>query len=186
MARKYKKFRLDEISLVDRPAQPDAKITIVKREGGEKIELSADERIEKGLAMTSSDEMHTAHLIDVREGGGTGGHTSWESDPGSDEMHRHAWTRLEDGSIEIGMAEGHAHGVLPGQIAKSAGDGDDNEGDDMSQPTDKVAKSETDKQVQALEATNETLQKRLDRQDKILALTGPETEFFECTHVYFS
>jgi hypothetical protein len=97
MARKImKEFRLDEISIVDRPAQEHAKITIAKR------------ALTKAIAITSPSDGH-AHLITTRDE--RSGITSYVAG------HSHDWLLDDSGNIVLAEAEGHTHGV--GVMVKS-------------------------------------------------------------------
>lgn len=64
-------------------------------------------KVAKRLRLTSAAEGHQ-HSIDDSEEGGT---TSWEMSEGEEMGHHHSWVRNFDGSIEIGLADGHSHAV---------------------------------------------------------------------------
>lgn len=71
-------FKINEISVVDRPAQSGALMSIMKRDSGDIVT--------KGSVLTTDDEGH-AHLIYcLAEGGGT---TSYSQMPGEDQGHSH-------------------------------------------------------------------------------------------------
>lgn len=94
------KFKITEISVVDAPAQKDAKVVLLKR----------DEEIQKGGDLLSVANGHQ-HLIitDSGEGEMSSGQTRWARDPKDDHEHAHPWVRKSDGEIVIGMANGHTH-----------------------------------------------------------------------------
>jgi hypothetical protein len=113
---KMKKFRIDELSSVDRPAQPDAKAVIMKRKGKGKdyVEKEGDET-EEDLAKSGSVEMVTtveddhAHVLRF-----------WPEDgdvsvsyAGSDGENEHSHGAVTDamGNVQIVMNAGHTHEV---------------------------------------------------------------------------
>lgn len=140
MARKRKvmeKFRLDEISAVDRPAQSPALATIIKRAAEDmdpempETEDEEDEMEMKGkkpkakkngdeacpsvgygpgvVLMTSENEGHQ-HNIHLTAGvkGDTTTYNSGEADEGG---HSHPWVITSAGQLVIGMTNGHDHTV---------------------------------------------------------------------------
>lgn len=102
--RVMKEFRIDEISLVDNPAQPKARIALMKR-------------LDASRALTTADAGH-AHSIVLSDGRADykSGETSYELDSNG-VHHSHPWMANEAGEVTIGMAAGHTHGVA--MIAKS-------------------------------------------------------------------
>lgn len=103
-----RRFVLDEISAVDRPAQVGATALLMKRDDG------VDE-IAKRYRPTTKVDGHQ-HLIQDNEDVQTGS-TSWDYDANG-RMHSHSWVRNEDGSITILTAGGHDHEVEY-KVAKS-------------------------------------------------------------------
>ena len=103
--RRFKSFRIDEISGVDRPAQEGAKMILMKRAADD----DSTEELAKRVRLTSSDVGH-AHIIldDTIDGGDT----SWEVSEGAEFSHKHGWMRRDDGSIVIGQSEGHSHSLV--------------------------------------------------------------------------
>jgi len=98
-----KEFRLMEISAVDRPAQAEAKMSIMKR---------AEEPVVKVLetAVTTQQDGHAHILVGLqarREGLAevTSGLTSFA------DGHAHAWARDEAGNIIIADEAGHTHQI---------------------------------------------------------------------------
>jgi len=129
----FKDFTIDEISAVDRPAQPNAKVSIMKRatvlkqEDEEEDALEAeDEGVDKGKTkkggkkpkkgepgyvgkrafLTTATDGHQHLLTDEvgPEERGAAGQTSFE------DGHSHPWImNIDTGAITIGMANGHTH-----------------------------------------------------------------------------
>ena len=111
-------FTLDEISGVDNPAQQGARVAIMKR---------ADAAlIGKKLRLLSDEDGHT-HMIDDAEDGGL---TSYSYTEGEDSGHSHPWVRNDDGTVTVGMADGHSHSVI--QKSQTAGDAGSEEDTTMS------------------------------------------------------
>lgn len=100
--RRFKKLRLDEISLVDLPAHTQAQVAILKRR-------SPDE-LAKRMALTTPVAGH-AHSIIMVSGHGEGlaelraGQTSYS------EGHVHDWIMDDAGNIILAEAMGHTHGI---------------------------------------------------------------------------
>lgn len=90
---------IDEISGVDNPAQPVARVAIFKRAGA----------VRKRLQATSEEAGH-AHTLE--DDGRAGGCTSYVISADSDYAHMHDWIRRADGSVEILAADGHSHSVV--------------------------------------------------------------------------
>jgi len=95
-----KEFSMNEISIVDHPAQADAKIVLAKR----------SEDVEKRMALTTLTAGH-AHLIVgmMASPDGLGelraGQTSYA------DGHSHSWVMDDAGNIILADAEGHSHGL---------------------------------------------------------------------------
>lgn len=104
--RRVKKFRLDEVSLVDRPAHGPARIAIMKRAG----DTPTVEPIQKKLAMTSLTAGH-AHIVVMVQAHADSlaelrsGQTSFVDN------HSHDWVMDDAGNIIFADAEGHSHGL---------------------------------------------------------------------------
>ncbi len=119
-------FRLEEISLVDNPAQPLARVAIMKRGGNDAPEAMSNTKkqkpneppteeeasssvlatIAKRLALTTLTAGHSHAILTEFEGGEKRiGTTSFVED------HTHDWIIDEAGNIVIGDTGGHAHGV---------------------------------------------------------------------------
>lgn len=93
-------FEIDEISSVDVPAQMLAQAVLMKG--------ATDEEIAKRVRLVSVANGHQ-HLIDMK---GDHGETSHDMADGAEFGHSHPWVRNDDGSIEIGVADGHTHTVI--------------------------------------------------------------------------
>lgn len=93
-------FSLNEISAVDRPAQANATVSIMKRDEPKLTKLDAT------MALTTMTGGHS-HLITM--GGGDfqrrAGDTSYV------DGHSHPWLMDEAGNIQVGYALGHSHGI---------------------------------------------------------------------------
>lgn len=68
--------------------------------------------VEKSVRMLSDEDGHT-HILDDSC---MDYHTSYEKAPEDDCGHSHPWVKNLDGSIVIGMADGHTHELLPDSI----------------------------------------------------------------------
>lgn len=100
-------FHIDEISGVDRPAQEGARALLIKRADDE--EDAFEKMLKSAGLMLTSDEKGHSHLVDSMEDGGT---TSHNKASGAEFGHSHPWVKKTDGSIQIGMADGHGHDVM--------------------------------------------------------------------------
>ena len=104
--RLVKEFRLDEISLVDKPAHGPARIAIMKRAA----DTSTVKPIQKKLALTSLTAGHAHSVIMVSADSESlaelrAGNTSYA------EGHTHGWVMDDAGNIILADAEGHSHGL---------------------------------------------------------------------------
>lgn len=101
----FQSFTLDEISAVDRPAQPTALASIMKR---------APEPTEKRALLTTPTNGHQ-HLLSDEVGPemrAMSGQTEGEQD-GDGRFHQHPWMiDPSTGSVVIGEVNGHTHQVL--------------------------------------------------------------------------
>jgi hypothetical protein len=94
-------FTIDEISLVDRPAQKGARVLLRKSEGAP---------VGKRAVLTDRDGSGHQHMVEDSEDVQSG-RTSY------DQEHSHVWVRHADGTIEVGQEAGHSHSV-GGTISK--------------------------------------------------------------------
>jgi len=97
--RVLKDFRIDEISLVDKPAQAGARFTLLKRDSAD----DSPDIVKMAQPILLSDHGGHSHILD---GGSQGGMTSWENE------HSHPWAKMPDGSVRIGASAGHTHEVV--------------------------------------------------------------------------
>lgn len=99
-----RRFRLDEISAVDSPAQKKALAAIMKRDDTP----PADSEVRKRMRLTTATDGHS-HLID--DAAESGGYTQYGNVGGPDgyAYHSHPWVKDDKGNIVIGMAAGHTH-----------------------------------------------------------------------------
>lgn len=103
--RRMRKFYMDEIASVDRPAQDPALAVIMKRGAAPEGEPFSKSPDETPYVMTSSVEDH-AHGVWIY---GKGGETSYHGGT-SEDTHSHPWM-MRDGRLVIGEANGHVHEV---------------------------------------------------------------------------
>lgn len=106
-------LKINEISGVDVPAQEGATAPIMKRHNSGAPDNSEQNQIVKRAALSTEVDGHV-HVLYLDHGLGelNAGETSWSNG------HSHPWVRRSDGSIEIGMADGHTHDVAT--IGKNA------------------------------------------------------------------
>jgi hypothetical protein len=167
--RKMNKFRIDEISAVDRPAQQGATVSILKRD---------DNKDPKGLlnkkaAMTTSADGH-AHLVvsEDFDGERNQGFTTLEADS-SGRMHSHPWVRQEDGTIVIGDVFDHTHGV---QTMSKAGEANDKqENDPMTKKEETVV---TPEQLAELQKNLDEANAKLAKAEAIAKLNAAERDHY--------
>jgi hypothetical protein len=104
--RRIVRFRLDEVSLVDKPAHTPARIAIMKRA----VDTPTVEPIQKKMAMTSltAGHAHTVIMVQAHSEGLAelrAGQTSFADN------HTHDWVMDDAGNIIFADAEGHTHGL---------------------------------------------------------------------------
>lgn len=102
------KFKITEISAVDRPAQSPALMTIMKRADDD------EELLNKRGILTTDNNGHSHLIYDMEE---DSGHTSYAGD--GPDNHSHPWMRNDNGEIVIGEASGHTHKVRSLLITKA-------------------------------------------------------------------
>ncbi len=120
---RMKKFRIDELSSVTKPAQAPAQAVIMKRDAeydkrgkrsGDVDKEDDDDKLKKLgwiTVATSADDGH-AHTLELWPGEDKSGETSRAVGVGEDaEEHRHAWMMDDEGQIQIVMNAGHLHAV---------------------------------------------------------------------------
>ena len=103
-----KEIIIDEISAVDKPAQPGALASIMKRHDPKKRAV-----IGKNVKMTTAHDGHQ-HTIDITGWDGEhlyGGHTSYGTSDGDETGHSHPWIYDKSGGLVIGEALGHKHEI---------------------------------------------------------------------------
>lgn len=106
--------KLTAVALTARGANPEAHVTFFKIN---KSEAS----VEKRTVLASMEELHThAVVIDDYAKLNKGGSTSWAGSS-SESQHTHDYVIEDDGSVTIGVNEGHSHSVDKNveQITKS-------------------------------------------------------------------
>lgn len=103
-----RELEIKEISGVDFPAQEGAKALLMKRADPDEVE-----KFDLDFANPRMTNVKTGHQHLLDDSGGRAGMTTWETSSGKENGHQHPWIRQADGSIKIGMAEGHDHELLP-------------------------------------------------------------------------
>lgn len=128
-----RKFRINEIAGVDRGAQGGKNVVILKRgPAANSVEKHFEELVNPRL-LTDTDG-HT-HLLELS---GAGGETFWSKSENEEYGHTHPWVQNTDGTVSIGMAEGHTHEVRT--VEKAAGSsGGGNQGADSMADTNPAA-----------------------------------------------
>lgn len=115
--RNMDKFRIDELSGVDFPAQEGAVALLMKRKPDGERESGRRRRLEKRrelIVLTSVNEGHS-HGLSL-EAGERGGSTWYAHAPESEFSHDHAWTLDGDGNLVVAMNDGHDHTVDRGAL----------------------------------------------------------------------
>lgn len=112
---RMKRFVIEEVSAVDRAAQVHANAVLLKR--ADSTEKSYGECEFRNPKMLSAVDGHV-HLLDD-DASVKAGVTTWDKSEGEESGHSHPWVRDEDGTVTIGMAEGHTH-TINNPAAKSA------------------------------------------------------------------
>jgi hypothetical protein len=113
----FDKWVLEEVTICDVPVQQPAAAVIMKAMKAAEAESDKDDdeddekHVAKRIKLTSVEGGHQ-HIIDDDAYQNDGGHTSYESDPGAEYGHSHAWVRNTDGSLTIAVNEGHTHSIL--------------------------------------------------------------------------
>jgi len=121
--RRMTKFRIDELSPVDHPAQAPAQALFLKRVHEDDVDGDEDDEDEKDkdrgglfgknektiVVVTTSEHGHT-HAVWLY-GETTGGETGYGFDDGEATSHAHPWSMNGLGEIEIGENAGHTHTV---------------------------------------------------------------------------
>ena len=92
-------FEIDEVSSVDMPAQQPARALLMK--------AREDNELAKRVRLTSVESGHQ-HVLDMSELG----RTSYDHAKGEEFGHSHPVVKNDDGTISIGMADGHTHTVI--------------------------------------------------------------------------
>ena len=196
--RVMEKFRIDEISAVDRPAQESALSLILKRRdgsysrrNGRKVKRAPDD-IEKQAMITSMDEGHS-HLViidfEMGDGARPAGDTEYARGSNDDFGHSHPWIMDSDGNIMIGMAQGHTHEqgefsvtgqeasrLLMEKAADSGGGNQQTEDTDMSADAKKAAQG--DDAAKKLQDDLSAMQKRAEKAEAIAKMDDPTKVYY--------
>lgn len=112
--RRMVKFRIDEISAVDRPAQEGAVAVLMKRAD---LEKCGEEHQSPYVLLTSAVDGHQ-HAVWIRPGE-RGGETSYSRGPDEEQGHSHPWTVDAAGTLTVGETDGHTHTVDAAQLVEA-------------------------------------------------------------------
>lgn len=179
MTRKKRILRslvVDEVSGVDKAAQVPAAAVLRKRA----------ESIGKGHdfdrpALTSENEGHQHMIEDV----GMGGETSWTRSEGTEQGHSHPWVRDLDGSITIGVSDGHTHSLSSTSTvvvgaSKSAGGAGGGQPQGDPPMTNKTPETATDVQIpESVTKSIADLTSRAERAEAIMKMSADERGVFD-------
>ncbi len=105
--RRVKKFRLDETSIVDRPAHGPARIAILKR-AADTVTVEPIQKNRLAMSTFTAGHSHTLVLVSAHSEGMAelkAGQTSFS------DGHLHDWIMDDAGNILISDSEGHSHGL---------------------------------------------------------------------------
>lgn len=102
--KKLVKFKMNEISAVDKPAQEGAVALIMKRDVS-KSQVKA--------VITAPDDSGHSHIVWLDDNVGT---TSYSNDEGG-EGHNHPYVVNPDGTVRIAEADGHTHEIDSDELA---------------------------------------------------------------------
>lgn len=193
--RRVTKFRINETSIVDRPAHAPARVAIMKRAGDNSGESMTDPELQKRLAMTSTEDGH-AHLV-VGVSSSTDGLAEVRAGSTSfDDGHSHSWLMDDAGNITIAEADGHTHGIslliqkdlTPEDEAAlasllSKGNEASNKDADPVGISSEENMSKQENQVAdetaAVQAKLDELQKRAERSDAVIALSPDQRQHYD-------
>ncbi len=175
--RRVTKFRLDEISLVDKPAQGPARIAIMKR-------AVDTPTMQKRAALTTSVAGHAHSLITSDSTSDlVAGQTSSEVSEGAEFGHSHSWIMAETGGIIVGEADGHTHELA--QISKTVSDESVPTGSEEDNPVGNTRKDIMTKQDPktaddaVTQEQHDELTKRSERLEKIVKLSPVQRSHFD-------
>ncbi len=187
--RRIDKLRIDETSVVDKPAQTPARIAILKRAAD-----TSSVKIQKKLAMTNAVDghQHTIVLVQAHSEGLSEVRAGTSSFVNG---HTHDFITDESGNIMLAESEGHTH-LIAALITKVSDDSDESliEGVSASldhNPTQADIQKAADSGVESTMTPEEkaafekaaedklTIEKaRADRAESILELSPPERLYF--------
>lgn len=118
--RTMRKVELTALAVVKAGAHEGAAVAIVKGAPADPVTIWRAAQVAKRAPVLTSAVAGHQHLIaDAEE---SDGWTSYETVPGAEYGHSHPFTRAPDGSITVGMSDGHAHEVPTAGEADMADD----------------------------------------------------------------
>lgn len=172
-----RKFRIGEISAVDRPAQEGGVATLMKRNN-----VTVEDDINKRYVLSSGNEGHS-HLISLNEHAlfAMGGETSWTNG------HDHPFVINDNGTITIGTSADHDHSIEvdPTLVLKGDYNTSNDKKSKRKNSTNKAANqggsAHEDAVMPNKDAENElaTLKADLVKANSILALNSVQKAYYE-------
>ena len=186
-----RRFRINEISAVDRPAQQPALATILKREDGngpDEID-AASEGIEKTdtVDLLTSSEAGHQHGIRIHMHEGEGMYTYVHYAAGEEgEAHDHQIVMNTDGSFTMSENHGHTHEIdreaMQQLLMNRMVNKDDGTNADPVEDTATIASDDAGdvhKGENEVSTENQALEARLQRAEAIVALSKSDREYFD-------
>lgn len=184
-------LKLHEISIVDRPAQEGANVLIMKRKGEPGYDpknpdpkkrgsyYTGKAIFEKGVSaiMTGPQEnhQHSISMVGGFDGGRlTHGRTSWDDD------HDHPWVMQPDGTVMVGLHEGHSHeGFVPGELQSLKSLPKEGTSADLLNKREDSRSNSIEKEDNMSDEKIEAMAKRLERAEKVAELSDAEKVYFK-------
>lgn len=171
-----RRFRLDEISAVDSPAQKKALAVLMKRDD----DPAAPTELRKRMRLTTATDGHS-HLID--DSAESGGYTQYGNVGGPDgyAYHSHPWVKDDKGNIVIGMAAGHTHddSDLTAEVVEKNDNGKKTIVVLVGNEYTRTQKSEPESPDMDKEQEIAGLKKSLERATSIIALNSAQRQYFD-------
>lgn len=180
--RRFKKLRIDEISVVDQPAQSEARVAIMKR--AEVLEKNAK------MALTSQTAGHAHSIVLVEAIGSSYGELRAGRTSGSgegDDWHTHEWVMDDAGNIILADAHGHSHGISvlvtkEQAEAIAAAPADESHDAASNTPSDEdtqVTNTEKKAADEAVQKQLDELKKSNDRLQQVVSLSAEQRAHFD-------
>lgn len=184
-----KEFEIDEISVVDNPAQPMARIALMKRQE------QPIEKNRRGITTMSAGHAHSFVLL-TGEGEIKAGTTSYSIDAATGVSHTHDFVVDDAGNVIFADSAGHNHGVAVlvknedtdlVELVEKVGDYEDEDEDSNNKAEKTIGDKEpnmTDQQHQAAEeqvakADYDAAIARAERAEAIAGLSKADRKTFD-------